>query len=43
MEKKVLLKKPNVNKDDTIINLYSLETNGVDFCCPSGQSGNCTC
>ncbi len=43
MTKKVKLKKPQVKKDDKILTLYSTESNGVDSCCPSGQSGNCTC
>lgn len=41
--KKVELKKPSDKKDDKIMTLYNVETNGVDSCCPSGQSGNCTC
>ena len=40
---KVMLKKPVVDKNEKIVTLYSTETNGVDECCPSGQSGNCTC
>ena len=43
MTKKVKLKKPQVKKDDKILTLYNTETNGVDACCPSGQSGNCKC
>ena len=43
MSKKNDLKKPNIKKDDTLLTLYTMETNGVDACCPSGQSGNCTC
>ena len=41
--KKIALKKPVNHKDEKLVTLYSTETNGVDACCPSGQSGNCTC
>ena len=41
--KKMTLKKPKARKYDKILTLYNTETNGVDACCPSGQSGNCKC
>lgn len=43
MNKKRNLKKHRVKKNEKILTLYNTETNGVDACCPSGQSGNCRC
>ena len=41
MEKKIKLEKPNVEKDEKIIQLYNSETNNAGVCDSVGN--NCRC
>ena len=42
MKKKNLVKPGDV-KTGKALELYRRENNGIDSCCPQGQSGNCKC